>query len=258
MTTTARGREGGSSLPYADRICIVGADQPYCWLSAGWRDFRASASASLAYGLIFVILGFALTGGLWRVGRIDLLLPLASGFMLLIPLLSLGPQQVSREIDLPLCPSFLRSNAGSIANAALAFLFVFLVWIRFSEIAFALTFPSTATVDAMGLLKAAFLTPGGLAFIALFFALGGCLAALTFMGGVLALPMLLDRDASMAEAIATSFTACLLNRRTMAIWAALVVMLIGAGMAFAYIGLAVTLPVVGHASWHAYRAVILQ
>jgi uncharacterized membrane protein len=258
MSTTARGRASAPSLPYANRIRIVGVDQPYVWLRAGWRDFRAAATPSLAYGLIFVILGFALTFGLWRIARLDLLLPLASGFMLLIPLLSLGLQEISREIDRPGRPSFLRENAGSIMNAALAFMFVFLIWIRFAEIAFALAVPPTTTMDATGLLKAAFLTPGGLEFLALFLGFGGCLAGLTFMGGAFALPMLIDRDVSMGEAIATSFTACRMNPWTMTVWAVLVVGLVAIGMAFAYVGLAVTLPVVGHANWHAYRAVIAR
>ena len=246
----------GRSLRYTNRVRIVGADQPYFWLSAGWRDFRVSVATSLPYGLIFVILGFALTGGLWRVGRIDLLLPLASGFILLIPLLSLGVLQISREIHRSGRPSFFRDNAGSIANIAVAFMFVFLLWIYLCQIAFALAFPVTATMDPVGLWKEAFMTVGGAEFIALFLVLGACLAAVTFMGGALALPMLLDRDTGMAEALATSFTACFFNQRTMTIWALLVTALIAGGMALAYVGLAVTLPLIGHSTWHAYRAVI--
>jgi uncharacterized membrane protein len=135
-------------------------------------------------------------------------------------------------------------------------MFMFLLWLRLSEIIFALAFPPTATLDVKGLLNATFFTAGGLEFLALFLALGACLAALTFMGGAFALPMLLDRNVSMAEAIGTSFTAAVMNPRTMVVWAALVALLVVAGMAFAYIGLVVTLPLVGHASWHAYRAVI--
>ncbi len=109
-----------------------------------------------------------------------------------------------------------------------------------------------------GLLNATFFTAGGLEFLALFLALGGCMAALTFMGGAFAMQMLLDKDASMAEAIATSFTAAVLNMRAMLVWGALVAFLVAAGMALFFIGLAITLPLVGLASWHAYRAVIVR
>jgi uncharacterized membrane protein len=264
MITLTRGGGLTPPLPYANRVRIVGSEQPYHWLSAGWRDFRAALAVSLSYGLVFVAIGIALTYLLWRFDKIYLILPLASGFMLLVPLLSVGFHAMSRDIEHRQQPTFsrvlhaMRGNAGSLVNAALAFMFVFLLWIRLSEIVFALTFPPAATWDIAGLLKATFTTIGGLEFLALFLALGAILAALTFMGGAFALPMLIDRDVSMAEAIATSFTACAMNPHAMAVWAGLVILLIAAGMAIGYVGLAVTLPLVGHASWHAYRAVIAQ
>lgn len=264
MITLTHGGGSTRSLPYANRIRVVGADQPYVWLSAGWRDFLAAPAASLAYGLIFVVIGLALTFGLSRTEKIYMLLPLASGFMLLVPLVSLGLHAMSRDIENRQRPSFLealtawRDNAGSIVNAALALMFVFLLWIRLSEILFALTFPPMAALSFYGLLKATFQTAGGVEFLVLFLALGASLAALTFLGGVFALPILLDRDVSMGEAVAISFTACIMNPRAMAVWAGMTILLIAAGMAFAFLGLAVTLPLVGYASWHAYRAVIAR
>jgi uncharacterized membrane protein len=219
-------------------------------------------AASLAYSLVFVAIGFALTFGLWRTGKIYLLLPFASGFVLLVPLLSAGFSAISRDIEQKKRASIFgaffvwQQNVKSMINASLAFMFLFLLWLRLSEIIFALTFPPTATFDVKGLLNATFFTLGGWEFLALFLALGGCLAALAFMGGAFALPMLLDKDVSMAEAIATSFTAAIMNPRTMVVWGAMVALLVAAGMALAYIGLIITLPLVGHASWHAYRAVI--
>lgn len=252
------------SLPYADRVRHVASDQPFQWLAAGWRDFLAAPAASLAYGLVFVVIGFALTYGLWRTDKMYMLLPLASGFMLLVPLLSLGFLAISRDIEQKRPPTFSgalfawQTNAGSMVNTALAFMFMFLLWLRLSEIVFALTFPPTATLDIRGLLNATFFTVGGLEFLALFLTLGACVAALTFVGGAFALPMLLDRDASMAEAIAISFTASVMNIRAMLVWAALIVVLVAAGMALFYVGLVITLPLVGHASWHAYKAVIVR
>lgn len=262
MATIMHGDIQTSSLPYAGRVRSVASDQPFYWLAAGWRDFMAAPAASLGYGLLFVVIGFALTYGLWRTDKIFMLLPLAAGFMLLVPLLSVGFHATSRDIDQNRRPSFFgalfawQANAKSMVNAALAFMFMFLLWMRLSEIVFALTFPPTAALDVQGLLNATFFTAGGLEFLALFLILGACMAALAFMGGAFALPMLLDKDVSMAEAIATSFTASLINIRTMAVWAALVAILLAGGMVFFYVGLVITLPLVGHASWHAYRAVI--
>jgi uncharacterized membrane protein len=79
---------------------------------------------------------------------------------------------------------------------------------------------------------------------------------LTFAAGAFALPLLLDRQAGMVEAVATSWTAVMTNLPAMAVWAAMLVLLTAAGMAAAIVGLAVTLPLAGHATWHAYRAVV--
>jgi uncharacterized membrane protein len=264
MANITHGDYRSSSLPYADRVRIVASDQPFLWLAAGWRDFLAAPATSVAYGLLFVVIGIALTYGLMRTDKIFLLLPFAAGFMLLVPLLSLGFHAISRDIEQGRQPSFAsalfawQNNAKSMVNAALAFMFVFLLWIRLSEIVFALTFPPTAVLNVRGLLNATFFTAGGWEFLALFFAVGACLAALAFMGGAFAMQMLLDRNASMAEAIATSFTASVLNPRAMAVWAGMAVVLTAAGMALGFVGLAVTLPLVGHASWHAYKAVIAR
>ncbi len=264
MATITHGGVPAPSLPYADRVRHVSSDQPFHWLAAGWRDFMTAPVASLTYGLLFVAIGLALTTLLMRTENMYMLLPLAAGFVLLVPMLSLGFHAISRDIEQNRQPSFSRAlfawreNAGSMVNTGLAFMFMFLLWMRLSEIVFALTFPPTATFDVKGLLNATFFTTGGLQFLALVMALGACMAALTFLGGAFAMQMLLDKDCSMAEAIATSFTAAMMNIGAMIVWAVLVAVLVAAGMALFYVGLAITLPLVGLASWHAYRDVIAR
>ncbi len=133
MATITHGGVPASSLPYADRVRSVDSDQPFLWLAAGWRDFMTAPAASLTYGLLFVVAGLALTYGLWRTNNIYLLLPLASGFILLVPLLSVGFHAISRDIEQGKRPSFSgalfawQANAGSMVNAALAFMFMFLL-----------------------------------------------------------------------------------------------------------------------------------
>jgi uncharacterized membrane protein len=250
------------SPAYAGRVRQVSFEQPFQWLAAGVRDFIAAPLPSLCYGLLFVIAGYVLTFGLWRVGSIYMLWPLASGFMLVGPALTLGFQAISRDLERHRRPSFIgallawQANAGPILHAGMAFMFLFLVWFRLAELTFALCFPFTAGLDVQGLLNATFFTSGGLLFLTLFSALGAGVAAAAFAGGAFALPILLDRDVGMCEAIATSFTAVMQNRGTMALWAATLVVLTVAGMAAFYVGLVITLPLAGHATWHAYRAVI--
>ena len=252
-----------ASLPYSNSVRLAGPDQPLKWVAAGWREFLAAPALSAAYGLVFAAIGLALALALWRTPFFYMLLPLASGFMLLGPVATTGFQAISREIEKGRQPSFaaaldaLSVNSGPIFYAALAFLLLFLAWLRISELLFALAFPpEAASLDPQAFLKAAFFTAGGLEFLALFVPLGFVGAALAFAGGAFALPMLVDRQVGAFEAIAASFSAVALNLRTMAVWAGLLVALTVVGMMLLFVGLAVTLPVAGHAAWHAYRATI--
>ena len=85
---------------------------------------------------------------------------------------------------------------------------------------------------------------------------GSFLASIVFITGVFSLPLMLDRKVDIIQALATSVVAVAMNIRTMAVWALLIVLFTFAGLVTGYVGLAVTLPLIGHASWHAYRAVI--
>jgi len=251
-----------ASLPYADHVRLVASDQPFRWLGLGWRDFIAAPVVSVCYGLLFVVVGLGLTAGLWHTNSIYLLFPLAAGFMLLGPALTIGFQAISRDLERHERPSFIRAllawrvNAGAILHAGLTLTLVFLIWLRLAQLAFALTIFHTTGLDVQSLLNATFFTINGLAFVALLLALGAALAAAVFTAGAFALPMLLDRRVDMLEAIATSFTAVMVNLPAMLVWAAMLVLLTAAGMAMFFVGLAVTLPLAGHATWHAYRAVI--
>jgi len=248
--------------PYAGRVRRVTPDQPFRWLAAGCRDFLHAPGASFAYGLIFVFAGLVLAGALYAVNMIYLFVPLATGFMLVGPAATLGFYAISRDLERGAQPSLadavgaFRANPGPLLYVGLALLCLFLLWLRLAEFAFALSFPSATGLDAQALLNATLFTAGGRAFVVFSVFIGAVIAALTFAGGAFALPLLLDRPAGMVEAVATSWTAVMLNLPAMIVWAALLVLLTAAGMALGIIGLAVTLPLAGHATWHAYRATI--
>ena len=94
-------------------------------------------------------------------------------------------------------------------------------------------------------------------FLAVGFGVGAVLAGLAFCMSAVSIPLLLDRPHDhVVTAIATSFKAVLDNPATMAFWAALIVLFVGAGLLTLYIGLIVALPLIGHASWHAYRDLV--
>ncbi len=130
-----------------------------------------------------------------------------------------------------------------------------IVWIRLAVLIFALTFPYER-LDLQSLVNTVLFTTDGNLFLILGTAVGCLMAGIAFATGVFSLPLLLDRKAGLVEGVATSVVAVLINLRVMALWAAVIVVFTAAGVLTAYIGLAVTLPLIGHASWHAYRAVV--
>jgi uncharacterized membrane protein len=230
----------------------------------GWQDFAAAPTVSVCYGLLFVIIGLAITVGLWRVRATYLILPLASGFMLIGPALTLGFQAISRDLERNEHPSFVRAllawkaNPASIFNFGMAFACFFLLWIWLAQLVFDRNFPPATEMDPQRVLNAILFTADGLTFSILFLVLGAVMATLAFAGGAFAIPMLLDRKVDIIEAMGTSLTAVIINLPTMIVWAAILVVLTAAGMALFYVGLVVTLPLAGYATWHAYRAVIIS
>jgi len=248
--------------PYADRINRVDLADVQPWFEQGFRDFAAAPAASLVYGGVFACLGLAIAGMLWSTDALYLLLPASCGFLLLGPALTVGFQAISRDLERGRKPSLIhafgawREDAPAVFGLAAALLGVFLVWMRLSQILYALVFPPQAGLSLDGLLTTTFATAGGLQFLALFGLLGAGFAAVVFAGGAFALQLMLDRKVGLMEAVGTSFAAVAANPGPMALWAALLAGLVFAGMAFFYVGLAVTLPLAGHAAWRAYRAVI--
>ena len=242
---------GGVRLPYAGLVRRLEIDQPFIWVIGGWRDFFAAPAASLAYGAIFVVIGVGLTQALICTHMIYMLLPLISGFMLLGPVLAVGLHAMGREQENNLRPSLAnallawRSNPGPILNAALAFLLLFLVWLRLSQLLFALTVPYAAGLDVHDLGRALLYTASGQTFVVLFVLLGAVMAVIAFACGAFTLQIMLDRDVGLAEAVSISVTAVWMNVEAMAYWAAILVVLVAAGFMLAYVGLAVTLPIAG-------------
>jgi uncharacterized membrane protein len=249
--------------PFGDRVTHVSITAPFGWIAAGWQDFVACFWTSLAYGMIFVVAGIVLAVALLAAHMIYLFVPLATGFMLLGPAATLGLYAISRDRQSGRKPSFMvalrayRANPGPMLYVGFALLAMFMVWLRLAQLVFALTFPDAVSLDAHSLAQATLFTGQGRMFLGIALVLGAIGAAAVFAGAAFALPILLDRPVGMVEAVATSWTAVEMNVPAMVVWAALLVALTAAGMAAGFVGLAVTLPVAGHATWHAYRAVIV-
>ncbi|MCU0838299.1 MAG: DUF2189 domain-containing protein [Rhodospirillales bacterium] len=251
-----------SAFPFASNVRRVGNEEPFAWLAAGWRDLRRGGRVSLAYGLIFVGTGFALTAGLGFTGHAYLIGPLVGGFLLVGPALTVGLYQISRDLAAGRRPSLIsaltawRQNPVPLLGLGLLLVAFLIVWLRIAVVQFAVFFPYDR-MNLKAMVNTVFFTIDGWAYLAVGTAIGAVFSTVAFAVGAFSLPMLLDRRAHLLEAIGSSVAAVVLNIRAMVLWAALIVIFTLAGIVTLFAGLAVILPLIGHATWHAYRATIL-
>ncbi|MBC7905543.1 MAG: DUF2189 domain-containing protein [Rhodospirillaceae bacterium] len=248
---------GLEPLPAIRQVTV---DRSTTWLERGFNDFRAHPGIGLAYGAVFAALGWLLTFGLAELGMGSLILPLAAGFMLVAPFLAIGLYEVSRRreagepVTMMQALGAVRTN-GQMADMGLVLLLLFFAWFQVAMIIFALFFggrPPAMDEFFTQILMA----PQGIPFLMTGTIIGGVIAAIAFALSVVSIPMLLERKVSALTAMRTSLKAVWLNRMNMIGWAATLATLGFLGVSFLFIGLAVTLPIAAHASWHAYRDLV--
>lgn len=239
-------------------IRVVEMDRPWTWLAAGWRDFMSAPMVSLSYGFLYSIGGYVVIYGLYAIDMFYLILPLAAGFTLIGPVAAVGLYDVSRRIESgqpvtlgAALRSFL-SHAGTISAMGLVLMLFLLAWVRVALLIFALFFGGGG-ISRVNFIDTVFFAPESLPFVVVGTLVGALLAAAAFTISAISMPMLLDRDVGVPAAVAASFMAVYRNPRVMALWAALITGFIAFGIATLFVGLTICLPLVGHASWHAYR-----
>jgi uncharacterized membrane protein len=244
------------SLPEIRRVPPL---RPFSWLAAGLRDLRRTPLASLAYGCLFAIAGDLIL--LLSLPRPHLFMLAVSGFFLVAPLLAAGLYELSRRSErgepasFALSLSFWRRNGQAVAMFGLVLAIIALAWERLSAVLFALFVG--ADLAGIGELVSAIVFEGAhRGFLLAWFVVGGLLAALAFMLSAVSVPMMLDRPVDVATATMASLRAVWANLPAMALWAALIVTLTLAGFATLLFGLIVLMPLLGHASWHAYREIV--
>lgn len=253
-----------ASIRSRPRIRGLSLDAPWQWLADGWRDLIRAPAVSLTYGAIFAAISAAITAGLWISGSLQILPPLAAGFMLLGPLLAVGLYEVSRRLERGERPRLrqallvaVRSPAQLVFLGAILML-ALLFWIRIAFLLFALFMGTGDPPPAEDLIGALLFTPAGLGLLIVGTVVGGLLAALVFAISAVSIPLLLERDLDSVTAVLTSLRAVRRNWRALAIWAWLVALLTTCGLATLYLGLIVIFPLLGHATWHAYRALVAE
>ncbi|MCA1908540.1 MAG: DUF2189 domain-containing protein [Magnetospirillum sp.] len=251
-----------TALSMIQRIRVVETAQVWRWLRLGWQDYRRSGWIGPVYGAVFAAAGLFIVFGLAWLGWPYLITPMIGGFLLIAPLLALGFYALSSRIERGEPPRWThlhlawRTNTFHIMTAGLVLMLVVMIWARLSIVLFALFFPyQSMSVESFVAQSA---TLAGISFTLFMLGLGAAVAALVFVTTVVALPLMLDVKTDIFSAALVSTLVVVRNPRPMALWAVVIVLVTGAGLLPAFLGLTVALPVIGHASWHAYRDLVKE
>jgi uncharacterized membrane protein len=230
------------------------------WLGYGWRDCRRSGVASVFYGGCFAAAGWLMYFVFAE--AYALFAGLTTGFLLVGPFLAIGLYDLSRRIErgepARLAPTLAawRGNLPNVAVFSALLTIVLLIWARASMVVFALFF--TGGLPTFADVVRSVLTFEQPEFSLVYFAVGGFFAAFAFAIGAISLPLMFDRKTDAVTAAIASLVVCGRNPGPMLLWAASIVILIGIGFATLFAGLIIATPVVGHATWHAYRELVVE
>lgn len=236
----------------------VGVLAPLGWLASGGRDL-CRAPHSLAFGVALAAMGWLL---LKLAGQGAVMIGLTTGFLLLGPFLATGIYELSRQLERGRRPrlgsaalAWRRNPSGLLVFGAVLALLL-LIWTRISVVLIALFFMGGfPTLNGAADLFRLLVEQAG--FVALYAGVGLMFAALVFAVGVVSLPLMLDRrDTDAFVAVVTSLVALGKNFPAMLLWAVLIVLLTMLGFATLGLGLVIVVPLLGHATWHAYRALV--
>jgi len=243
-------------VPYEVRKVSVSA--PFGWLSKGLADMKKARMPSIVYGLTFALIGIALVivaknNPIWTAA-------LTTAFLLIGPFLAIGLYDLSRQIEhgeKPCLLDSIKKIKGNLVNLGIFVVvlgFLLMIWLRVAALIAGIFFNNVELITkGWGVLF-----EGGhtIEFILFFVFFGFFIAQLVFSISVVSIPLMLHRKVDVVTAITTSLRVVIKNPLPMLVWAILIVALSVLGIAFAFIGLAITLPIIGHASWHAYRELV--
>lgn len=231
-------------------------------LGQGLRDFQAMPWLGLAFGALYAGGGIAIVLSLTAFGLVYLAYPLAAGFALIGPFVAIGLYEMSRrrEAGQPVTVGAIWSavrSRGEIGWMAFVTLFIFVIWMYQVRLLIALLLGLNASFSSLQQFITAVLTTNeGLLFLAIGNGVGAVLSLILFSLTVVSFPLLLDRDVDFVTAMVTSVRAVVKSPLPMIGWAAIIVMLLIVSSIPYFLGLLVTLPVLGHATWHLYRRIV--
>jgi uncharacterized membrane protein len=226
---------------------------PLGWLANGWGDIKRAPVFSLTYGSVIVLVTALVFWLVYQGGHTTMLFTIGIGALLTGPVLAFGLYSISRQIELGLEPRFgycFKESSRHMRNEllfVLILLVILLIWARAASMVHVF-FPISGDIGIEGWLE--FLAVGSI--------VGSFFASLVFVTSAFSLPLMLDRNTDAITSALTSINAVLNNKLAMLVWAGMIVGLLLLGIVTLGIGMFVIFPLIGHASWHAYRETIKQ
>ena len=232
-------------------------------LRLGWEDFKAVPSHAIILCVIYPVLGLVLARLALGYSVLPLLFPLAAGFALLGPFAALGLYELSyrrergEEASAWHATEVLRSPSfGAMLGLGTLLLALFVIWVATAQAIYVATFGYEAAAGIPDFAKRVLTTSQGWWLIVVGCGVGFLFAVVALCISVVSFPLMLDRHASAADAMLTSLQAVARNPVPMAAWGLIVAVLLVLGSLPFFLGLAIVIPLLGHATWHLYRKVI--
>ena len=239
-------------LPFVAPCRDLSPWAPFGWVRAGVKDLMQAPQQSLIYGLSVAIMIGVICLLAWIRGSQWFMFAMLGGFVFLAPLTCIGLYAISAQLERGQPPLIARSiraafkrHFGNEMVFALVLMIIFLIWAR-AAVMVSVFFPVDGDTTTMDLVS--FFTFGT--------TIGAVFAAVTFSASAFSLPMIMHRDVDSITAIVTSVNAVLRNKRAMFVWLTIIVVSLLVGVATAFIGLVVIIPVIGYAAWHGYLETI--
>lgn len=232
-------------------------------LKRGFDDFMQKPSHLVFLGVIYPVVGLILARAIFGYNVLPLLYPLMAGFALIGPFAALGLYEISRrreqgeEVTWRQAFGVFRSaGVGSILALGAGLLAIFLLWLGSANAIYQALFPGADHRTIADFLREVLTTPAGWALIVIGNGVGLLFAVVVLAISVVSFPLILDRHVDAATAVTTSVRAVVRNPKPMVLWGIIVAVALAVGSLPFFVGLAVVVPVLGHATWHLYRRVV--
>ncbi|WP_246714567.1 DUF2189 domain-containing protein [Methylobacterium sp. R2-1] len=241
----------------------IGLDDLRFALWKGWDDFVAMPTHALFLIAIYPVAGVLIAAATFENGLVPLLFPLASGFALLGPFTAIGLYEMSRRREQGRDIGWINAyapltgrSAKAVGGVALALTLLFVAWLTAAMALYWALYGEARQDSVLGFLQEVLTTPRGWALIVVGNLVGAAFSLIALAISAVSFPLIIDRGTDAGTAIATSVALVQENSGTMVIWGLIVAGLLVLGMLPLFVGLALALPILGHATWHLYRRAV--